>query len=318
MTKNTIKLGLIGLGRMGQNHLRVLSILKSVDLKFVYDYDFKKAQELANNHDTNAYENLDEAFNQELDAIVICSPTSTHAEYIEKAASFVKNIFVEKPITATLDEAKKVSKIVNDNNINLQVGFIERFNPAVAQLKNILDSTKKVMSIDFTRTNKLSRITDVDVITDLMVHDVDLALHLNGDVEKVSANGVIRNDLIVFSSAILTHKNGKFSRIQASCVTEKKMRKIEATCEDLFVDCDLLKKEITVIKQSETFQEDGKPYKITSTHENIEVKQQEALLLELQSFISVCQGETVTINPTANDGVNAIEICDKIQSEIYK
>jgi len=121
-----------------------------------------------------------------------------------------------------------------------------------------------------------------------------------------------------FSSAILTHKNGKFSRLQASRITEKKMRKIEATCEDIFVDCELLRKEIIVIKQSETLQEEGAPYKISSTNENIEVKQQEALLLELQSFIASCYGEKNPINPSAEDGLSAILICDQIQSGIYK
>lgn len=317
MEKPAIRLGLIGLGRMGQNHLRVLSILKSVDLKFVYDADYEKAKELAENSGTTAYKNLDEALSSELDAVVICTPTSTHASYIKKASEHITNIFVEKPMTATLEEAKEILAIVKARHINLQVGFIERFNPTVQQLKNILDASGKVISIDFTRTNKLSRITDVDVISDLMVHDIDLALYLNGPVEKVSAHGAIDNNLISFSSAILTHKNGKFSRLQASRITEKKMRKIEATCEDIFVDCELLRKEIIVIKQSETFQEEGKPYKISSTHENIEVKQQEALLLELQSFIASCQGSKTEINPTAEDGLNAILICDQIQSGIY-
>lgn len=318
MTKKTIKLGLIGLGRMGQNHLRILSILKSVDIKFIYDFDHNKAQALAKTYETYAAQNLDEAFKQELDAVIICSPTVTHAEYIGKASAYVKNIFVEKPMTATLVQAQEIVKIVNEKHINLQVGFIERFNPAVGQLKNIIDTAEKVINIDFTRTNKLDRIVDVDVISDLMIHDIDLALYLNGAVDKITTNGSIENNLVSFASATLTHKNGRFSRIQASCVTEKKMRKIEATCKDVFVDCDLLRKEIVAIKQSQTVQEVGKPYNISSTHENIEVKQQEALLIELQSFISSCQGDKSDINPTANNGLNAVLICDAIQSGIYK
>ena len=98
------------------------------------------------------------------------------------------------------------------NNLNIQVGFIERYNPAIKQLKKILDQSRKVVSIDFTRTNKISkRITDVDVIIDLMIHDIDLALYLNGPIQSVSAHGFVEDKMIDYASVLLTHTNKNFS-----------------------------------------------------------------------------------------------------------
>lgn len=313
-----VKVGLIGLGNMGQNHLRILSMLKNVDLSFIYDTDSDKARTLATTHQTQSFDNLDDAYAQNVDAVVICTPTSTHAQYLEQAIGHVKNIFVEKPMTATLEEAEKIQSLVKGKDINIQIGFIERFNPAVHQLKKVLDRSGNVINIDFTRTNKLGRITDVDVISDLMIHDIDLAIYLNGPVKDVLAHGTTDNGLVSFASAILTHENGHFSRIQASRITEKKMRKIEATCEDVFIDCELLRKEIIVTSQSRIKQAEGRAYTISAVQEAIEVKPQEALLLQHQSFIASCQGVANDMNPNINDGLTSLKICDTIQNEIYK
>lgn len=316
--KSSVRVGLIGLGNMGQNHLRVLSILKTVDLVFIHDADTTKAKKLAEAHQAHSFQTLEDAYKNPVDAIIICTPTSTHAEQIKQAIHYTKNIFVEKPMAATLSEALEIKKLVDNKDINLQIGFIERFNPAVTQLKNILDRSGKIINIDFTRTNKLSnRITDVDVISDLMIHDIDLALYLNGPVKHITAHGMVENNLVGFATAILTHENGAFSRILASRVTEKKMRQIEATCEDTFIDCELLHKEIIVHSQSRIQQEEGRPYTISAVREAIEVKPQEALLLQHQSFIASCQGIKNPANSNIDDGVESLKICDIIQKEIY-
>lgn len=314
----SVRIGLIGLGNMGQNHLRILSMLKTVDLVFVHDSDKEKASRLAQAHQTRAFDDLDDAYAQGVDAVVICTPTATHADYIEQALAHVQNIFVEKPMTATLSEANKIARLIEGRNINLQVGFIERFNPAVHQLKKVLDKSSRVINIDFTRTNKLDRITDVDVISDLMVHDIDLALYLNGPIAEIHAHGVVDKGLVSFASAILTHKNGKFSRIQASRITDKKMRKIEATCEDIFVDCELVRKEIIVTSKSHVNQITDKAFTISAIQEAIEVKPEEALLLQHQSFVASCQGVSAARNPNLQDGLESLRICAIIQKEIYR
>jgi predicted dehydrogenase len=316
MNSKSLRVGLIGLGRMGQNHLRVLSLLKGVELAFIADADLAVAQRLGAQFDVQGVTDVDPVLGS-ADAVVICTPTVTHADYIRLAAGKVQNIFVEKPLADTLENAEAVARFVADNGLHLQVGFIERFNPAVQSLKQVLDKSDRVISIDFTRTNKLSaRITDVDVVTDLMIHDIDLALYLNGPASAVAAHGFAHGNMIDFASALITHRNGRFSRIQASRITEKKMRLIEATCVDMFVDCELLRKEIIISRQSEIRQAEGQPYTISAVQEAIEVRPQEALLSELQAFVASCHGQSSAENPGVQDGLAAMQICEQIQKAV--
>jgi len=319
MTRNQpVRVGLIGLGKMGQNHLRVLSLMKSVELTFVYDLDEAKAARAAELHATVWSDDLETLLPQ-ADAVVICTPTSTHGAYVRKVAPFVRKIFVEKPLAHTLDETLELAGFAESEGLDLQIGFIERYNPAVQQLHAIIVKSEQVISIDFARTNKLSaRITDVDVVTDLMIHDIDLALYLNGPVVDVSARGVADGEMINFASAMLTHENGRFSRIQASRVTEKKMRMIQATCVDMFINCELLRKELLINRQSEIRQEEGEPYIISALEQTVEVPPQEALLSELQSFVGRCQGDAGPSGPGVQAAVDAARICDRIQQEILK
>jgi predicted dehydrogenase len=310
------RIGIIGLGRMGQNHLRVLSTLAGAEVAFVSDTDAAKAKEIAARNGVAAAEDVDGAM-AAVDAVIIASPTVTHQDYIRRAARHVRNIFVEKPLTSDRKSSEDIRALAAAEKLNLQVGFIERFNPAVDQVKRLLDRSSDVVSVDFVRTNKISsRITDVDVVTDLMIHDIDLALHLNGPVSDVSAHGVATGKMIDFASALLTHANGRFSRIQASRITDQKMRRIQATCRDMFVDCELLRKEITISRQSEIQQRPGEPYTITAITEAIEVLPREALLLELQAFVASMSGEETAGRPGAEEGVAAMVICDQIQRSI--
>lgn len=307
-----VSIGIIGLGRMGQNHLRVLSLLADAEVKFVYDLNGTEARRLVQGQGILVPENLEQALT-EVEAVVIASPTTTHLDYILQASESVKNIFVEKPIADTLSNSLLVEKAVKSRGLNLQVGFIERFNPAVEQMKRLVDQSEQVVSIDFTRTNKLSaRITDVDVVTDLMIHDIDLALHLNGPVTSVFAHGVVDGDMVGYAAALLTHQNGRFSRIQASRITDKKIRCIQATCKDMFIDCELLQKEITISRQSVVEQRPGEPYRIIGVEEKIEVQPREALQLELLSFLASCRGENVLGRPGVDAGISAMQICDEI------
>ncbi len=311
-----IRLGLIGLGKMGQNHLRVLSMLKSVDFRFVFDIDVTAARNAAAPYQILVADDLDAALG-EVEAVVICSPTVTHADYMRQAALHVKNIFVEKPLAETSFAAKELVDLASARNLNVQVGFIERFNPAVRSMKTILDKSQHVISVDFTRTNRLSsRITDVDVVTDLMIHDIDLALFLNGPVSDVAAYGFREGSMIDLASALSTHFNGRFSRIQASRVTEKRIRSIEATCLDMFVDCDLLRKEIVINRESKIRQASSEPYVISAVSETVSVTPQEALLLELQTFVASCSGIKVQDTPDGTAALAAQLICDRIRGAV--
>lgn len=313
-----VRIGLIGLGSMGRNHLRVLSMMRGVDVAFVHDRDTGHARQVAAPYGTPVADDIDAALDG-VDALVVCSPTSTHADYVQRFAPRVKALFVEKPLAHSLEAARRIEQAVREAGTLIQVGFIERFNPAVIALRQVLEGVNRVISVDFTRTNRLSvRITDVDVIMDLMIHDIDLALLLNGPVASVAAQGVEHRGLIEFASAQLTHENGSFSRLQASRITEKKIRLIEATCEDRFVDCDLLRKEILIHRQS-MIQEQGMSfYSVSSQQEAVTVGLQEALLTELQAFAALVKGEAPAAVPDFEQGVATLAVAEAIGAHILK
>jgi predicted dehydrogenase len=149
-----------------------------------------------------------------------------------------------------------------------------------------------------------------------MIHDVDLALHLNGPVAKVTAQGVVDDGMIVFASANLVHRNGRFSRIQASRITDRKIRMIQATCGDMFVNCDLLRKEISISRQAEFHYKEGVPVMISSVEETVAVRPGEALLAELQAFVASCSGGDWSGAPGVDAAVDAMAVCNAIQDEV--
>lgn len=318
MANRPVRIGLLGLGQMGRNHLRILGMLKDVDLAFVHDANPAHAAAVAAQHGLVAAEDVDAAVTG-VDAVVVCTPTITHADYIRRLAPRVQALFIEKPLAHSLEAALAVADVVKAHGTFVQVGFIERFNPAVIGLQGVLRDAERVINVDFTRTNRLSsRITDVDVIMDLMVHDIDLALYLNGPVRQVEAHGVVEAGLIEFASAMLMHENGRFSRVQASRITEKKIRLIQATCSDRFVDCDLLRKEIIVSRQSVTNQAGGGGYSISAQQDAVVVGQQEALLSELQAFVRVVQGGDRQGLPDFAAGVASLEVSEAVRSAVLR
>lgn len=314
MSAQPLKVGLIGLGKMGQNHLRVLAMLKNVDLTFIYDVDTTRANQLAAQYDCRSSSDLDRDL-AHVDAVVLVTPTSTHYDYIKQISNHVASIFVEKPLTDTLETSDVIIRLAKDKKLRIQVGFIERFNPAVMALKKVMDSAGKIINIDFSRTNKVSnRITDVDVVTDLMIHDIDLALYLNGPPRDVSAYGVIEDGMIAFARATIMHQNGSFSNITASRITEKRIRKISVTCDDKYIHCNLLRKEVLINKQ--TIEQYYDKVSISSQEETIDVRPEEALLSELMAFVRYAADGDGTVIPTDLDGYNAMKVAQQVQQII--
>lgn len=319
-----VRVGLVGLGQMGRNHLRVLGMLRDADIAFVHDADRKQAADVAAQYGVPAAEDVAAAA-RDVDAVLVCTPTSTHADYIRQLAPLVRFLFVEKPLTHSFASAQELAPLLARHGTWIQTGFIERFNPAVIGLRRVLQESPRVISIDFTRTNRLSaRITDVDVILDLMVHDIDLALHLNGPLRALAAQGTVQDGVIEFASAQLTHANGRFSRVQASRITEKKIRLVQATCGDRFVDCDLLRREIVIHRQSVTQQSGPDAYRISSQQESVVVGQQEALLSELQAFLAVVRGGAGVQQAGSGDlpdyaaGCASLRVCEEVRALILE
>ncbi len=314
--KTPLKIGLIGLGKMGQNHLRVLSMLKAIDLAFVYDISLEKMNNSVKVAEVPISYNLIDDL-KKVDAVIIATPTSTHFDYIQLVSQYVSNIFVEKPLTDNLETSKQILELVEHKQLNIQVGFIERFNPVVIELKKILDHSNKVVNTDFVRTNKLSnRIQDVDVIIDLMIHDIDLALYLHGDITDIYAYGAIDQGLIAYACAVLTHKNGRFSRLTASRITEKRIRQINVTSEDMYIDCNLTRKEITINKQ--TIDQSYAHFSLASIEETVNVSMQESLSNELLAFAKWSYDDIKGVDiPDSHSAYKAMQIANAIQSQIW-
>lgn len=318
-----VKIALFGIGKMGQNHLRILSMLKDVEVAFLYDVNLELCESLSKSFGIKVLENLDEDL-KDCDGAIIVTPTFTHFDYVNKVSDYVKNIFVEKPLTDTLDSTQIILDLAKQKSLNIQVGFIERYNPAIITLQNILRDTK-IVNIDFIRTNKMSsRITDVDVVIDLMIHDIDLALHFNGDIADIYAHGVVMEGMIEYARACIIHKNGAFSNIVASRITEKRIRQISVTTHNEYIDCNLLRKEVFVDKQSVEQRLDS--VSISANTETVEVRGQESLFSELLDFVNLCKDSKSHQTPSApsrinrpnqHDGMKAMQVAYKIQSLIH-
>ena len=246
-----IKLGLLGVGKMGQNHLKNIVSLPCYELSFIYDYNDELCARLAKEYGTKASLDLDKGL-ASVDAIIIVTPTFTHDEYIKKVSKATKNIFVEKPLCDNFEKCQEIMLLEQNLGLNIALGFIERFNPALKELQNELKKLdSNTHELRFTRTSLASlRISDVDVITDLMIHDIDLALYLNGDAQVLFANGIIQNNTINLATATLKHENGIISHIHASRITHKNERKISISADEAHFECDLLAKELTVFKNA--------------------------------------------------------------------
>ena len=308
------RVSILGIGTMGKNHLRVLSMLKGVVVAKIFDFNEDELKSLSEQYGVPYTLNAEEAL-ADVDAAIIVTPTSTHFDYFRLCVGKVKNVFVEKPLAESYAEAQEIKTLAKRNDMFVQCGFIERFNPVVAELKKILKTTK-VINSDFFRTNRLSsRITDVDVVLDLMIHDIDLALYLNGPVKDVVAYGNKENGLVAFASAIFKHQNGSLSRIIASRITEKKIRSIQVTTEDAYIDAELVRKELQLHRQSATTNVND-AYIVSSLEQKIEVKPQEALLVELQAFLARCAGDDFVDLPDVDAGVESLRVCQLVLESI--
>ena len=252
----------------------------------------------------------------QVDAVNIVTPTPDHFSSAKKALDKDCHLFVEKPITDSVEQAEKIIQLAKEKNKILQVGHIERFNPAVSELKKILEA-KSVINIDFFRTNRLSnRITDVDVVLDLMIHDIDMALYLNGPVQHIEAFGSKEDGLIAFCTSLLQHTNGSISRLVASRMTEKKMRSIQVTAADCYIDVDLLRRDLLLHQQSWISRDTEKAYVISSKNEQVEVKPREALVEELKAFIAGCNGNVKCDVPGLAAGVEAQRVSSLVLERV--
>lgn len=310
-----LKVAILGLGRMGQNHLRNLHMLKGVQICWLFDLDEKNLKKLSTRYGIPYIMDPIRAID-EVEAVIIATPTKDHLSYFKLCVGKINNVFIEKPLAHSYNAALEIESLAEKHNIFVQCGFIERYNPVVKELK-LITKKENPIHFDFFRTNKLSnRITDVDVVVDLMIHDIDLAIYFNGSIKDVGSYGRQDGPLLNFAMTTLTHENGVFSRILASRVTEKKIRKIYATTTTSFIEAELISQSLSVDSQSEAHNIINSDYKISAIKSIIDVVRTEPLMLELRSFLDQCAGKTLLDYPSVADGVETLRICEIIKRSI--
>lgn len=316
-----VKVGVIGAGRMGARHCRIFSNLRGAELVGVHDVNVQTGQKVAQQYNAMFYDDLSEMLSQ-VDAVSIASPTKLHFEMAERCLAEGKHVLVEKPITETVAQARKLTEISECCNLVCMVGHIERFNPAYQELINVLDG-KEILAVNVRRLSSFQGSNlDVDVVLDLMIHDTDLVLNMIGsEPDRIDVYG-----LKVFSNTIdhavvnFQAKSGPLYTMTASRITEHKVRSIEVTTSDAYLECDLLNKSIEVHRQTIgeylNNKQLGIKYRQESIVERIQIPTAEPLFSELQHFIECILNNRPTLIP-ARAGWKALEMAENIRNGIY-
>lgn len=317
-----IRTGVIGLGRMGQHHCRIYANLRQTQFVGVYDINPAAAGEIAQRYDVPIFESVDNLLEQ-VDAVSIATPTPTHFDLVKKCLQRNVHVLVEKPITESLAEAEELAVAARNTDLVVQVGFIERFNPAYQELKNVLEDLS-VLAINFRRLSPYRGSNrDVDVVLDLMIHDLDLMFDLVGEnIISVHASG-----LAPFGSA-LDHvvaqcwcEGNQLVTLCASRVTEQKIRSIEVTTREAYLEADLLNKKISVFRGSLgeylNQNKNGVKYRQESIIEQILVPNIEPLLAEIQSFMQCVRNHTIPC-ASVDHGVKALRLANLIREMVEK
>lgn len=319
-----LKIGVLGAGHLGNIHIKLLQQIDDFELVGFYDPDKERSAQVAEEYGIKAYPFI-EALVEEVDAVDIVTPTLSHFDCAVTAIRSGKHIFIEKPLTNTLDEARQLLKLVEEADIKGQVGHVERFNPAFLSLQD------RKLAPMFIETHRLAQFnprgTDVSVVLDLMIHDIDVVLSMvKANVKKVSASGVaVVSSTPDIANARIEFDNGCVANLTASRISMKNMRKTRLFQRDAYISIDFLEKKSQIITL-EPNADANDPLAIPVQQEgttgykkiNFEEPTSEpvnAIKMELETFAeSILQDTTPRV--TIEDGFRALEIAYQILERI--
>jgi predicted dehydrogenase len=315
-----VKVGVIGVGNMGYNHVRVYNELFSdVELVGIFDVDQHRAKEVAEKFSTLSIGSIEELL-KHVQAVSIVTPTSMHLEHGLIAAAANVNALIEKPIAASFADGKRLADEFHDRGLLLQIGHIERYNPAVVELKKILE-TEKILAISFKRLSSDRRIYDTDIVHDLMIHDIDLMNWLiNAPTERIHAEGIINilgKNSIDYAESLIKFENGVVASLLSSRITEDKIRTVDVHTDSSYIQVDCVNRSIQISRKTNYRLDIG--HDITYRQENIIEKvivpQYEPLKVELLDFVrSVKAGSKSPVS--GFEGLEAVRIADEISALI--
>jgi len=244
-TDQRLKLGVVGVGYLGEFHAQKYAAMEEIDLVGLVDTDFKRAQEMARKYNTKAYNSYTEILSF-VDGLSLAVPTVSHFEIGHDILDHGIHLLIEKPITLTLSDADKLIEVAKKNNTILQVGHIERFNPAVVKMESLLS---KPFFIDSHRLAFFTnRGTDVDVILDLMIHDLDIILHIvNSEITEIHAVGMpVVSDKIDIANVRIIFSNGTVANLTVSRVSSESLRTMRIFQPNNCISIDYGKRKISV------------------------------------------------------------------------
>ena len=314
-----LKVGVLGAGHLGRIHLKLLQQSEKYELVGFYDPDIANGQRVAEEFKYRYFDQLD-ALMDAVDVVDIVTPTLSHYNCAIKAITKGKHIFIEKPITNTIEEAEHIRLLVSENNLRGQVGHVERFNPAFKAIKSEI---KNPMFIETHRLAEFNpRGTDVPVVLDLMIHDIDIILSVvKSPVLSVHASGVsVISETPDIANARIEFENGCVANLTASRISLKNMRKSRFFQKDAYISVDFLDKKVEVVKMKDAPEHPGDFDMVLQNAEgnskqiyfkNPEITPNNAILDELETFADAIEGDTKPI-VTLRDGTNALKLAHRI------
>lgn len=318
-----LKAGLVGAGHLGKIHLRLLNQSEKYELVGFYDSDAENGKKLEQEFGYKYYNDLDQLLS-EIQVLDIVTPTLFHYEYAKKAIEKGIHFFIEKPVTQTLEQAEELIRLCEKKNIKVQVGHVERYNPAYIATKNYLSNPQFIEIHRLAEFNP--RGTDVSVVLDLMIHDLDILLSIvKSPVKHLHASGVsVVSKTPDITNARIEFENGCVANLTTSRISMKAMRKSRFFQKDAYISIDFLEKKAEVIRMQaapETPSDfdmiienaEGEKNQIVFEYPNIQPNN--AILDELESFAQAIE-ENTPIEVSLNDGTEALKVALKIMELI--
>lgn len=318
-----LKIGLFGAGHLGKFHLNNWKEIEGVEIVGFYDPNERTSKAIIEKYQIKRFLNAEDLMAL-CDAADIVAPTTFHYDLCKMAVRMGKHVFVEKPMCNSMDEANELVKLVKEANIKFQVGHVERFNPAYLAVKNM---ELNPMFIEVHRLSQFNpRGTEVSVILDLMIHDIDIILSLvKSDVKSVHANGVaVMTETPDIANVRIEFDNGCVANLTSSRISMKKMRKIRLFQRDAYIGIDFLEKKAEIIKMKSTnekeeftFEIETKDGKKTISVSNPAIKDVNAIKMELEQFRdAILQNKPVPVSEV--DGMRAMDVAHQILQKIQR
>lgn len=316
-----LKIGVLGAGHLGKIHIKCIQQIPDYELCGFYDPDDENAARVEKEFGIQRYDVLSNLI-EDVEVVDIVAPTISHFECASEALKKTRHVFIEKPVVTTLDEARKLIALSEEANIKVQVGHVERFNPAFIAARPYLDQPM------FIETHRLAQFnprgTDVPVVLDLMIHDIDIVLSVvNSDIHRISASGVaVVSDTPDIANARIEFNNGCVANLTASRISMKNMRKSRFFQRDAYIAVDFLEKEAEVLRLKDVDPEKADPYAVIMElgegkspkqviFDKPEIEPLNAIKKELESFHDAIVNDTVP-PVTINDGYLALDVAHRI------